>query len=597
MNHPLPIASEDVPLPAGVCGASGRQWSLRDANSRDVATMVQKLALDHQLARLLSARGVAPEDALAYLNPTLREAMPDPYVLVDMKRAAERIAAAVISGEGIGVFGDYDVDGTTASALLKRYFAALGVDIHIYLPDRMAEGYGPSADAFLSLKDAGARLVITVDCGASAHDAIEAAAAQGLDIVVLDHHLMNGPPPAGAAATVNPNRPDDVSGLTNMSAAGVAFLAVAAVNRVLREKGFFESRPAPDLMALLDLAALGLVCDVMPMTGLARVIVAQGLKVLGMRRNAGLAALAERAGAKGEPTAYHLGFLLGPRINAAGRIGHARLAFELLTADDPARARDLAERLHVMNAERQAIEADVQAQALAQIDDRNLDKDSIIVAAGEGWHPGVVGIVAGRLKEKFDKPVFVIGVENGVGKGSGRSLAGVDIGAAVAAAKNDGLLIAGGGHMMAAGLTASEGAIEEFRRRINTELGDAVARARASRSLFIDAVIGAEAVTRPFAELVSQAGPFGPENPEPVFALCALRVVETRRVGSDHIAATLENGAGTRLRAIAFRAADEALGALLQNAERLHLAGKIRPDDWRGGEAGQLHVTDAAPAA
>jgi len=596
-NAPNPAFFEDVALPGSVTGASGKTWALRDANMRDVATMAQRLEIDLQLARVLSARGVTPEGAADYLDPKLRSALPDPYVLKDMQHAVERLADAVMGGEQIGVFGDYDVDGTTAAAILHRYFARLGVALAVYLPDRITEGYGPSADAFRSLMKDGANLIVTVDCGAAAHEPIGDVAKEGAEIIVLDHHLMSGPAPAAAFATVNPNRPDDISGLTNLSAAGVAYVTVVAVNRQLRELGFFDERPEPDLMQFLDLTALGLVCDVMEMKGLTRVLTAQGLKVLESGQNAGLAALGARAGAKGKSSTYHLGFLLGPRINAAGRIGHARLAFELLTTEDTSRARALADKLHTMNAERQAIEADVQDTALRAIENEKLDQDDVLVVAGEGWHPGVIGIVAGRLKEKFDRPAIVIGLENGVGKGSGRSITGVDLGTAISAARESGMLINGGGHAMAAGLTIAADALGDFRAQLNESLADDIRRAREAREYRIDAVIDARAVTKSFADLISRAGPFGVGNPEPVFALTDMRVAGVKLVGANHLSVTLESPGGEKVRAIAFRAEGEALGAVIRAGGRIHAAGKIRADDWRGGDAGQLQIEDAAKAA
>ncbi len=597
MMRPEPAFFEDVALPQITQSASGRPWTLRPAVPRDVAMMVQRLELDPQLARILSARGVTPDAAQSYLDPKLRDMLPDPYILKDMERAVDRLAEAILKEEAIGVFGDYDVDGTTAAAILHRYFMDLGVVLSVYLPDRIAEGYGPSASAFRSLMTGGANIIVTVDCGASAHDAINAVAADGAEIIVLDHHLMSDAPPANAYATVNPNRIDDISGQTNLSAAGVAYLTVVALNRRLRETGHFKDRPEPNLMNLLDLTALGLVCDVMSMTGLTRVIAAQGLKVLDAKANVGLAALGERAGAKGQSSTYHLGFLLGPRINAAGRIGHARLAFELLTTQDKTRAGALAEKLHTLNAERQAIEADVQLEAIQKIETENLDKDKIIVVAGAGWHPGVIGIVAGRIKEKYDRPTIVIGVEDGVGKGSGRSITGVDLGSAISASKDDGLLINGGGHAMAAGLTISEDAIPKLRERLIIALGDDVDRARENRTFVTDAVINARAVSRLFADMVAQAGPYGVGNPEPVFVLPDMRVAHVKLVGANHLSVALEDRAGEKVRAIAFRAEGEPLGAVIRGSDRLHIAGKIRGDDWRGGNAGQLQIEDAASAS
>ncbi len=586
----------EMPLPPMGESASGQAWRLREADSRQALAIAQRTSIDLIAARVLAARGVTAETADTYLNPSLRASMPDPIVLKDMDVAAKRLSEALMNGETVAVFGDYDVDGTTAAAILKSYFDAIGAPMLVYLPDRIAEGYGPSIDAFLSLQGEGAEVIVTVDCGASAHEPVEQAAAAGLDIIVLDHHQMHGPPPSGAVATVNPNRPDDLSGLHNLSAAGVAFMTLVALNRRLRENGFFSQRQEPDLRAFLDLAALGLVCDVMEMTGLTRVLVAQGLKVLASGGNRGLQALGRAAGVKGRPSPYHLGFLLGPRINAAGRIGHARLAFELLTTDDQARREFLAEKLHIMNAERQEIEATVQAEAVREIETTGLAEDDVIVVAGEDWHPGVIGIVAGRLKEHYDRPAIVIGVDGETGKGSGRSITGVDLGAAIADAKERGLLVAGGGHAMAAGLTIDKDNVKRFRDALNTNLASAVRLARAGRTRHIDGVIAASAVTKPFAGMIDRAGPFGPGNPEPLFVLTNMRAEFVKVVGKGHLALTLVSTTGDKVRAIAFRAEGESLGALLKSDAKINVAGKVRADEWRGGEAGQLQITDAASA-
>lgn len=596
MNHPSPSFFEDIPLPEMGRSASGRRWVLRPVDPRAVTMMAQTAGLPMQLARVLCARGVSLDALDAYLKPSLRDSMPDPFVLKDMDKAAEAAADAVLAGKKIGVFGDYDVDGTTAAAIVKRYFDALNLPLEIYLPDRMTEGYGPSIEAFRSLAESGAELVITVDCGAAAEEPISQAAAEGLGIVVLDHHLMTGPAPKGALATVNPNRPDDISGLNNFSAAGVAFMFVVALNRLLRERGFFADRTEPRVMDFLDLAALGLVCDVMDITGLTRTMVAQGLKVLGARSNPGLKALGERAGVKGAPSTYHLGFLLGPRINAAGRIGHARLAFELLTSRDRDRCAVLAEKLHAMNADRQTIEMDVQMAAAQQIETMGLDKDNVIVVTGEGWHSGVIGIVAGRLKERFDKPVIVIGTEGDLGKGSGRSISGVDLGSAVSEAKSSGMLVSGGGHAMAAGLTIEASKIDAFKTHLNSSLAEPCRKAGLNREMRVDGVLSASSVTRSFADLIDQAAPFGPGNAEPQFVLADMRIAGLRRVGENHLSVTLKGPGGEAVRGIAFRAAGEPLGELLENSARVHVAGKIRADDWRGGDAGQIQISDVATA-
>ncbi len=577
--------------------ASGRAWRLRDADPRIAEAIVQATGAERVIARALAARGVMPERALTYLNPTLRAALPDPFVLHDMEKAAKRLSAAVLDGETIGIFGDYDVDGVTAASLLYLYLRDIGSEALVYLPDRIAEGYGPSAEAFRALAAQGAKLIVTVDCGAGAHGPVEAAAADGLDVVVFDHHQMDGMGPAGACAIVNPNGPADVSGLGDLSAAGVAFMALVALNRALREAGRFRDAAEPDLRKYLDLVALGLICDVMPMTGLARVLVAQGLKVLGPRGNAGLAALGAAAGqrrSRAAATTYDLGFIIGPRINAAGRIGHARAAFDLLTTDDEAVRRSLAERLNSLNAERQSIEAAVQEAAIAAIEAQGLAQRAAIVVAGEGWHPGVVGIVAGRLKDRYDRPVVVIGFEGTAGKGSGRSIEGVDLGSSVAAARAAGLLTSGGGHAMAAGLSIDAGNIEPFTEFLNAALETSVNASLASRTLAVDAPIGASAVSRAFAEMVERAGPFGPGNAEPVFALCDVTPGAIRMAGQGHLACALRSETGEKVAAIAFRAEGEAIGEFLRSGRRLHVVGEVRRDDWRGGEAGQLQIVDAA---
>lgn len=592
LSRPAPL----LPLPPMGETASGRPWVLRAGDMREALAIAQAAGVEPPVAQVLAARGVTAATARSYLAPSLREAMPDPFVLADMEKATARLCAAVLGGEKVGVFGDYDVDGTTASSILKLYFDAVGAPLEVYLPDRALEGYGPSIEAFRALAAGGAKVIATVDCGASAHAPIESAAREGLQIVVFDHHLMNGPPPAGAVAVVNPNRADDFSGLTGLSAAGLALLAVVALNRALRAAGYFSQRAEPDLRGFLDLAALGLVCDVMPMTGLGRVIVAQGLKRLESGGTPGLAALGARAGVRGRPSTYHLGFLLGPRINAAGRIGHARLALELLTTGDPARRVELAERLHVMNAERQEIEAAVLQDALAVALREPAGENDVVVVAGQGWHPGVIGIVAGRLKESLDRPVVVVALDNGVGKGSGRSIAGVDLGAAIGAAKAQGLLISGGGHPMAAGLTIAEGAIDAFRTYLREHLSGDIARARAGRTIDIDAVLAPGAMSRPFADMIERAGPFGPGNPEPVFALASMRADFVKPVGKDHLSVRLVSPTGETVRGIAFRAAETPLGGLLRSGRTLHVAGKIRADDWAGGQAAQLQIADAALA-
>jgi len=584
---------------------TGVPWMMKPADETTVFKMAASHDLEEALARILVARGVGPDAAERYLNPSLRTMMPDPDTMRDMPLAAERISTAIMTDETIGIFGDYDVDGVTATSLLFLYLQSLGQEAKVYLPDRVADGYGPSIGAFRTLKEQGANLVVTVDCGASAHEPIDAAGRDGLDIVVLDHHQMSGPPPQSARAVINPNRPDDLSGLTNLSAVGVTFMVLVAVNRSLRKEGYFKDRPQPDLRQWLDIVALGLICDVMAVTGLTRAMIAQGLRVMtrqldhGTGGNPGIAALATRAGVKTPASPYHLGFLVGPRINAAGRIGHANMAFDMLTSADPAHRRAMAEKLHMMNAERQAIESDVLASAVAQAEamiERNGSVPPVIVVHGDGWHPGVIGIVAGRIKERFNRPALVIGFDGETGKGSGRSIEDVDLGGAISDAHKNGLLIAGGGHAMAAGLTIGRAYLPAFLDYVSERLVDAVTTAIASRKKWIDGVVAPCAVTGPFAALIAKAGPFGAGNPEPIFVLRDVTASHPKILSDAHIACTLMSDGGDIARSIAFRCTDDPMGTALLSGRRLHVAGRIKADDWRGGEAGQFQINDVAYA-
>ncbi|MGE0119710.1 MAG: single-stranded-DNA-specific exonuclease RecJ [Dongiaceae bacterium] len=575
----------------------GRRWRQRKGDDRQGLALAQRLSLPEMVGRLLAARGVGVDDAAAYLHPTLRELLPDPSGFRDMDRAVDRLVRAVVDGEGIAVFGDYDVDGATSAALLQRFFAALGVAVRLYIPDRLTEGYGPNAQALLRLREEGIAVVITVDCGTTAFAALETAAAAGLAVVVLDHHVAEPDLPA-AAAVVNPNRLDESAGHRQLAAVGVTFLLVVALNRALRAAGWYgAARPEPDLKQWLDLVALGTVCDVVPLTGVNRALVSQGLKVLAWRGNAGLAALADTAGLKEPPGAYHAGFVLGPRINAGGRIGVADLGVRLLTATDAAEAAALACRLDALNAERRAVEQAVLAEAIAQVEAQATPHRALVMASAEGWHAGVIGIVAGRLKERYNRPACVVAVAGGIGKGSGRSVSGLDLGSAVIAARQAGLLINGGGHAMAAGFTVAQdrvAALAEF-------LGERLAAAGGAivPVLEIDGALAAAAATAELARLVGRLGPFGSGNPEPRFAITDLRVGRGEVVGDGHVRAVLADAGGTRLKAIAFRSAGDPLGqALLRGGGApLHLAGTLRVDSWQDRSEVQLIIEDGAAAA
>jgi single-stranded-DNA-specific exonuclease len=579
---------------------NGRRWEARLGDPRLGLALAQDLELPEIVGRALAARGVEPETAEAFLAPRLRDGLPDPRALKDMDRAVARIVRALEAGEGIAVFGDYDVDGATSAALLARFLGAAGAAPRIYIPDRLAEGYGPNAPALRRLRAEGAALAITVDCGISAFAALEAAAEAGLDVVVVDHHVAEARLPP-AVAIVNPSRLDETGAHRQLAAVGVAFLLVVAVNRALRAGGWYrKSGPEePDLRRWLDLVALGTVCDVVPLTGLNRVFVAQGLKVMARRGNRGLAALADVAGVDRPPEAWHLGFQLGPRINAGGRVGQADLGARLLTTEDPAEAAALAERLDAFNRERRAIEQAVLDQALAQIEGISAGAGGLVLAAGEGWHPGVVGIVASRLKDRTNLPALVVALDEGVGKGSARSVPGVDLGREILAARQAGLLIDGGGHPMAAGLTVAEAGLEDLRRFLDERLAGQIDAVGYRPALGLDGALQPRAATADLLGQLERLAPFGVGNAEPRFALPAVRIVRPRTVGEDHLRCILSGADGGSLKGIAFRAFDGALGRALAGAGALpfHVAGKLRADHWAGPGQVQFIIEDAAPAA
>ncbi|MDZ7282918.1 single-stranded-DNA-specific exonuclease RecJ [Sphingomonas sanguinis] len=565
------------------------RWRALAADARD------GLGHDDLVAQLLLARGCPPDEVEAHRTPSIRGFMPDPSIFRDMDRAAARLADAVIAGEPVAIFGDYDVDGATSAAVLVRLLRDLGLSPRAYIPDRMTEGYGPTEAALLRLQAEGANLIVTVDCGAQAFEPLAAAQDAGIEILVVDHHKCATELPR-AHAVVNPNRLDEAEGAAHghLAAVGVCFLLGAALIRTLRTRGFFADRAEPRLLDLLDLVALGTVADVAQLKGLNRAFVAQGLKVMAQRRNIGLAALTDAARLTRAPTCSDLGFALGPRINAGGRVGRADLGVRLLTTDDPAEARAIAEELNHFNDERRAIEAGMQATAETTVD-RNRQ---VAVVSGEGWHPGVIGIVAGRLKEKLDRPAIVIAVdEHGIGKGSGRSISGVDLGAAILAAKEHGLLIAGGGHAMAAGLTVEAHRIAELADFLEERLADTVVRASAGRALLVDAVLAPGGVNPGLVGAMEAGGPYGMGWPAPRIAAGPFRVIRADLVGTNHVRAIVAGADGRSLKAMAFRQADTALGQALLGAgstRRLWLVGRAKVDDWSGRDVAELHVEDAA---
>ncbi len=579
---------------------SGLNWRPRLDDDREALVLAQRLGLPEIVGRALAARGIGPKDAELFLNPTLKVQLPDPGHLKDMERGAGRIADAIEAGEGIAVFGDYDVDGATSSALLARFCRALGTEIETYIPDRIKEGYGPNRAAMLALGARGAKVIITVDCGVSAFEPLKAASDAGIDVVVVDHHVAEARLPE-ALAVINPNRLDDASPHKQLAAVGVAFLLVVAVNRALRKRGFYSSRPEPDLMGWLDLVALGTVCDQVPLTGVNRALVAQGLKVLARRTNPGLVALADVAGLDTRPEAWHLGFMLGPRINAGGRVGRSGLGAGLLACDDPAAAKGMAQELDAFNAERREIEALVLADALAQAEGGGAGAGDLVFVAGVGWHPGVIGIVASRIGERMRRPVCVVAIDGDVAKGSGRSIAGIDLGAAVIAARQEGLLINGGGHAMAAGFTVARdrlAALEEF-------LGVRIAAQHVARgeevgrTLFHDGAVSVGGATTELVERIKALAPFGSGNSEPRFVLPAVTVAKADVVGENHLRLFVRGPDGGRIKAMAFRAADRPLGAALLQTRGapVHLAGRLRIDDWQGRHDVEFLIDDAAPVS
>ncbi len=578
---------------------SGRQWRMRPADPAVTRAHIQTLGLDEPLARALAAREVAPDDGIHFLNPTLKALFPDPSTFMDMDAAATAILDALQSGEKIHVFADYDVDGASSAALLVRWFRHLGAELPIYVPDRLKEGYGPSAPAFDRLKAIGADLVITVDCGAAANEAVAHAASIGLKVVVIDHHMMREEPPS-CLAVVNPNRPGCASGQGNLAAAGVVFVLLAALNREGRKRNLFAQCGEPDIRQWLDLAAMGAICDVTRLTGFNRALASLGLKVMSNWRNPGLHALLAAAGTEHGPAkSNHVGFILGPRINAGGRIGKSDLGARLLSTDDEAEARMLAKELDALNLARREVESDVTEMAIRRVESSGAHNDdsAVVVVAGDDWHPGIVGIVAGRLRERWRKPVIVIGVDpvTGIGKGSGRSQPGMNLGRAIQQAWEDGVLIAGGGHAMAAGLTVLANRIDELRAYLNDKLSGEQEAAQALDWVEVDALIDPRAATRELFEAFEQLAPYGPGNPEPLFAMENLQVREPMAINGGHVRCRLVGPDGASVWAIAWRCADLQTGkTLLSGQGGLCVAGRLKADDWNGRRGVQLEIEDVA---
>ncbi|TRD09967.1 single-stranded-DNA-specific exonuclease RecJ [Erythrobacter insulae] len=574
---------------------SGRAWLWRGGNM----DLGEAQSLEHDiLSQLLRTRGVGEDDLARHTAPTMRDFLPDPSEFRDMDKAAERIAKAVIEGEQVTIYGDYDVDGATSAALLVELLRDLGLEADYYIPDRLLEGYGPSGEALVKLSENGSNLIVTVDCGAMAYEALGMARDAGVDVIVVDHHKCSAELPP-TVALVNPNRLDEndlAASHGHLAAVGVAFLLAIALVRHLRTKGHFKDRKEPNLMALLDLVALGTVADVAALHGLNRAFVSQGLKILTRRDRIGMAALMDASRLKRAPQASDLGFALGPRINAGGRIGESTLGVRLLTTKDPEEAREIAEHLSALNEDRRAIEAEVQEAAEAQLASQH--NMAVHVISGEGWHPGVIGIVAGRIKEKTGKPSIVIANDaDGTGKGSGRSISGVDLGAAIIAAREQGLLVAGGGHAMAAGMTIATENLSAFTEFLDNRLARDVDRARAEQSMKLDLSLAPGGLTPDLVNTLDAAGPYGVGWPAPRVAVGPVRIIKADIVGKDHLRIIAAGEDGRSFKGIAFRAAETEMAQTLlhrSKGRRFNLAGRVKIDDWGPRPAAELHLEDAA---
>ena len=594
---PVPRAFLNVERSAG-----DQRWVSRldQAAQNRALAIAQVHGIPDLVARVLAGRGVSLDDAPAFLDPTIRSLMPDPFTLTDCEKAVNRLADAIARREKVAIFGDYDVDGAASSALLYRFLRHFGVEAEIYIPDRIFEGYGPNPAAIRQLIANGAGLIVTVDCGSTSFDALAAARDEGRDVVVIDHHQLGHELPP-CLALVNPNREDDLSGQGHLCAAGVVFMVLVAAARHLRQLGDPRAKSL-DLLAWLDLVALATVCDVVPLKGLNRAYVVKGLLAARHMGNAGLAALFRKAGLGGPVTPYHFGFLIGPRINAGGRIGDAALGSRLLTLDDPVEAEEIAGRLDELNRERQAMEAAMLAEAEAEVlaEYGTGEGASVIVTARDNWHPGIVGLIAARIKEKFKRPAFAIAFDpSGKGTGSGRSINGFDMGRMVRAAVEAGLLVKGGGHAMAAGLTVERANLGRLRAFFEETAGETVPDLVANHVLKIDGALSASGATLELFDQLEQAGPYGSGHAQPVFAIPAHRLKDARLVGTAHIKVTLEAADGSRLDGIAFRAAETPLGNMLLNSRgaQIHAAGCLSADHWQGSRRIQLRLLDAAKAA
>ena len=581
---------------------TGRAWRERLKDVRAAQAISQRYDLPDILGRVLAARQVPVDHVEPFMAPTLRDLMPGALTMCDLETGAKRLAGAITSGQRIGVIGDYDVDGLSSSALFKRFLTHVGVEPVIHIPHRLDEGYGPNVETLERFKAQGVELALTVDCGIGAHDPLARARDLGIEVIIVDHHQAGQHLPE-AVAVINPNRLDDLSDQGQLCAAGVCFVLLARTHTELKSSGFYAARSIdePDLLQWLDLVALATICDVVPLTGLNRALATQGFKVMARRANTGLAALADAAGLRRKPDVHAAGFVLGPRINAAGRLGFAELALELLSTEDRSRASAISQELETLNKQRQAIELRTFDQAILQGEEAigKARETPALVVTGDGWHAGVLGLVASRLKERFGRPALAVGFdESGVGQGSGRSIPGVDLGGAIRDAVSLGHLVKGGGHAMAAGVTLERGRLGAFRAFLEERLGDEVRQAFADSALSIDGALSAGGATIALIELLERAGPYGIGNPTPRFVFPSHRIAYADLAGQEHVRCTLMAGDKSRISAIAFRALGSPLGELLleRGGAPVHLAGRLSINDWGGKRTAQLMIDDAAPA-
>ena len=569
-------------------------WELAKVDERIVNTICQHHNLPEMLARILANRNVLLEDIPNFLDPKIRDFLPNPFIFLDMEKASMRLIAAIKNKEKVVVYGDYDVDGATSSALLARYFKQVGLEIEIYIPDRILEGYGPNSPAMQKFKDQNIQIVITVDSGTTAFEPLEFAAKLGLEVIVVDHHMANDTLPH-AFAIINPNRLDEKQGHGHLAAVGVCFLLIVAINSLLRKDGFFSTVKEPDLIKLLDIVALGTVCDVVPLLGINRAFVKQGLKVMQNRENIGLKTLSDIAGIRELATTYHLGYIIGPRINAGGRVGTSYFGSKLLASHDEDEVHDLARRLDQFNLERKSIEKQALEEALIQAESKCSHLSTIFVAA-DNWHPGVIGIIAGRLKDAFNKPTAVISLNHGIGKASCRSIPGFDFGAAVIRAKTLDIIEYGGGHKMAAGFTIKQDRMQDFQDFLNDECKKYI-DVNEKETKYFDAYISVQAVTLELTDLIEKAGPYGASSLEPKFAIANAFIAKSNIVGIDHVSCFIgsaDNSCGTLLKATAFRAVDNHIGDFLLNKKGANatIIGYVKVNEWRGRRTAEFLIED-----